>query len=165
MRTSNFILALVALYFVSAPASANDAAGKSTLFGFGLGVPYGVLGSSAEFFVSEHISLAAGAGTTILAGPAGSVGARLYAGQSSGPNVGLYYGTAGIVETGYEQYEKHGAMVLTAGQQWLWGKNRGHGLDVNLALILGSGIQNRAAELGAEKPGRVKLSLGYKFAR
>lgn len=152
---------------------------KTGSLGVGLGIPYGILGVNGEFTIGANVTLTGGVGTTILAVTGYNFGIKYYLkeiGNTWRPRISAYYGTNGILavkvlywSTREDIEEVHNGLTLGIGQQWMWGDTKSHGLDLDFMYIISSGIYDRIDELKSdmgldiEKPGRFKLSIGYRY--
>ena len=150
--------------------------------GIGLGINYGgILGINGEFNIGSNVSLTGGVGLLGQGeepiGEGYNLGLRYYLkdiGNTWRPRISACYGAIGSIEVwviyGEDIEEIHNGFVLSIGQQWMWGEKKRHGLDLDIMFIVTSSIYDRINEikdelgLELESPGRIKLSLGYRFA-
>lgn len=139
--------------------------GKHGSVGLGFGIPYGVLGINAEYYIIPYLSCSGGIGTTLFAGLGYSVGARGYVrkpGHFWRPRASLFYGINGFWLINNDQIyhpenEKFRGLTIGLGQLF---QTRQHGLDLDLMYIINS-------ELYQVHPGdyvRLKISVGYRYA-
>lgn len=147
---------------------------KKGSVGAGLGVPYGTFGLNAEFVVHNHLNLSAGLGSTVFAGAGYGLGAKGYftpVGEKWRPRLSAHYGVNSIILLDHwDNGEKFAGFVLGLGIQGMFGKNRRHGFDFDIIYIASNGdFDERLAELkrigyyGINEPGRIKVSLGYRY--
>ncbi|MBL7960393.1 hypothetical protein JNL27_09160 [bacterium] len=133
-------------------------------FGLGLGIPYGILGINGEFAVWNNFSITGGVGTTILAGVGYNVGGKYYfrnVGNTWRPRISAYYGTnavAVVIGGNSDDDRTFSGITFGIGQQWMWGKNKSHGIDLDILYIASSKVFDRTDENG-----RVKFSIGYRM--
>ncbi len=139
---------------------------KKNSFGLGLGVPYGVLGANLDVNVAPNLNLSAGIGTTVLAGIGYSFGLKYFfmpIERTFRPRISAYYGVNTVVEyIGGGDNESYVGINLGIGTQWMWGKTKSNGLDLDIIYIATTGLD--AEEMGIEEPSKVKLSIGYRHA-
>jgi hypothetical protein len=128
--------AIASLAFTSMPAFAKEESQQSRVdVGAGVGIPYGLIGIGAEYFVSNNLSLSAGAGH--FESFAYSVGANIYFWSSPDrycPLISINYGTVDQQEghaggslypaTGDDSFE---AVSVGIGFKKLWGKDKRDG--------------------------------------
>lgn len=150
---------LAALSFASPMAHAGD---KSDLaVGFGIGIPYGVIGANFEYMPIRYLSFTAGAGYS-PGGMGWAVGGRLYPLTTEGkirPYLAAYHGVVAILETiswpGDSTYEN------------ITGNAYGGGLSMRLGSgdvmveLLGTSFTYPAGT--TESGSNVKLGLGYRI--
>lgn len=135
---------------------------RKASIGIGLGVPYGILGINGEYFFLRNLSLSAGIGTSIFAGPGYSAGLRLYLRSPENtwqPKVSAHYGTNGLIATGGFSQTYRG-LTLGLGQIFMFGPRKTDGIDATLTYLATSGVFAHP-----EAPsGRVRISIGYRHA-
>ncbi|MCP3683082.1 MAG: hypothetical protein GY861_10360 [bacterium] len=142
--------------------------------GFGLGIPYGVLGVNAEYYPIDNISVSAGLGTTLLAGAGYDVGVQYYFGNKGDgwvPRVSAHYGTNALIywnRSGNEDGESFDGVSAGLGLKYVKGNSK---WIVDLFYAVTSDVFDRVDELeargydvstyGLEK---VRLGVGYSYS-
>lgn len=162
--------------------SNNSQVAKTGNVGVGLGIPYGVLGLGVEFYATTRISVIGGLGFAVE-GLGYDIGGRFYFKEISNatwrPRVTAVYGTNSVLvaekETHYYYYDDYdtrediySGLTLGIGQQWAFGSNKHHSIDFDLMYIVTSAIYDDIDFLNdhgweVSDPGRVKISLGYRY--
>jgi len=152
----------------------NGMKGSIGSVGAGFGIPYGGIGINGEYAVMKNVNLTAGLGTTVVAGAGFSIGIKYYLkedGNTWRPRAAAYYGTNGAFEVIGRGGSKDtfSGLSVGLGQKWMFGASQKHGLDLDLMFIVTSGIFDRvdlleAGGLDVDSTGRIKLSLGYRYA-
>jgi hypothetical protein len=144
---------VVGLWLPVAPAMAQEA---EHVLGFGLGIPYGVLGANYEIGLNEYVAGTVGLGLAIE-GLGWFAGGRLYypASDKFRARLTAGYGVTGIV-TGF------GSDTLTGfaggpGLDWRYGEKWSFQADV--LFITTEDVPENADELGGG--GNVKIALGF----
>ncbi|MFC2083539.1 hypothetical protein ACFLS9_00635 [Bacteroidota bacterium] len=138
---------------------------KKNSFGFGFGIPYGILGGNIDINVVPNLNLSAGIGSTILAGIGYSFGIKYFfmpIEQTFRLRVSAYYGTNAAIEYSGDSKdnESFAGLNLGVGFQMMWGETKSNGLDFDIIYIATTGLD--AKEEGVEEPVKVKISLGYR---
>lgn len=145
-------------------------AGRKACLGLGWGIPYGGLGGSADILFLDNVALTAGFGANqYTAGYA--LGLKYLHGKPDRtwrPQALLVYGINGVVakdETlGMNANEAYSGLTAGLGSQFMFGKHKRHGFDVDLIYVISSGVFKRCDELGLKDPSRFTYSLGYRYA-
>jgi hypothetical protein len=129
--------------------------------GVGFGIPYGTLGFNLEFNLVPYLSLTGGLGTTIFTGVGYNIGLKGYLrkpGPVWRPRISAYYGINGLSaeDFNHPDNEKYSGITAGLGQIFLWQQ---HGFDLDLMYIVTSGLWDEQ-----EEGGRIKISIGYRYA-
>ena len=152
---------------------------KKSSFGLGFGIPYGTLGLNLDINIVHNLNLSAGVGTTIFAGIGYNFGLKYFftsIKQTFRPRVSSYYGvnamtakkspTTGEIEDG----KSYIGFSPGVGAQWMWGKTKSNGLDLDIIYLATTGGYNDAVEKLREEgftvteTGKVKIAIGYRWA-
>lgn len=150
---------------------------KTGSFGVGIGIPYGTFGLNFDVALPvENVYLTVGFGTTIFAGAGFGFGAKYYLreiGNTWRPRIIAVYGTNSMIldDDGDLDGEQFSGLNIGVGQQWTWGDTKKHGMDLDFIYILTNGDFDRKYDRLLEddyysissKPGRLKVSLGYRY--
>ena len=146
--------------------------------GVGIGVPYGVIGMGADYHLLNGVHLSVGFGTTVFAGSAFEIGGKYFfreAGHTWRPRVMAFYGVNSMILiedswSGDTEGEKYSGLTLGVGQQWTFGDDKRHALDLDLMYLLTRGDFDDDMEAwedaGYDITGgeaRIKLSFGYRY--
>lgn len=135
--------------------------GKLGTFGVGFGIPYGTLGINVEFNLVPYLSVTGGLGTTIFSGLGYSIGLKGYfrkPGKVWRPRASIYYGINGLYaeDINHPDNKKYTGITAGLGQLFLWKK---HGFDLDLIYLITSKLWEEHSG-----GGRIKLSIGYRYA-
>lgn len=175
-------LSLVLILVLVALCPAQDVLGdmsytpdKKGSLGLGFGIPYGGLGINADVYFFDSVALSAGVGS--FGYTAGyELGIKYFYGSSQKtwrPQAVLFYGINGIilVERDPEEdiREAFPGFTVGLGSQFMFGRKKRHGFDIDVLYVLSSGMFKRMDELEQlgyqfEEVSRLKFSLGYRFA-
>ena len=139
---------------------------KKNSLGVGLGFPYGFLGGNIDINIAPNFNLSAGLGSTIFAGMGYSFGCKYFLAsvvRSFRPRVSAYYCVNTIVNYGssLKDNESFTGLNLGLGFQLMWGRNKSNGFDFDIYYIATTSLEPE--EVGVEAPGKVKVSLGYRY--
>ncbi len=152
------IVVLLAIVLSAGFASADGSTEpKHIRAGFGLGIPYGVIGGNLEVSPIDHLALTAGLGIT-PGGPGWSIGGRAYLfgkDKTFRPRLSLLHGVVAVLETrgrGSSTYE------TITGNAFGIGFEAG-GFDFDLIFPSGYDMPAGAVEEGSD----VKISFGYGY--
>jgi hypothetical protein len=150
---------------------------KQHSVGLGFGIPYGVLGTNADFGLHPNLSFSVGMGTTVLAGLGYNFGMKFFLNpptESFRPRLSAYYGVNSMIVTetwghyvGASNGQSFTGLTLGLGSQWMWGRSRSNGLDFDIMYIATTGADFNEMErdgLIASQPSRIKISIGYRRA-
>jgi hypothetical protein len=153
------------------------------IYGFGLGVQYGVIGGSIELNAPFGYSSAfLGIGTTGFSGLGWAVGTRFYPLDFSSkflPRLTLCYGTNSILAiekqsdfnlSDKKDYESGTGFSIGAGLKWLFGETHSWGMDFDIYYILNTSLTDRLEELknqgyidmNGEEP-KIDIAIGFVF--
>ncbi len=141
-------------------------------FGAGLGIEYGSLGLNADYNFSEKQAVQLGLGFGGF-----HLGVRQYAFDTQKcwrPSIGLNWGVNGITlkeEDGKDpEIDKiFTGFSISLRNQWIWGKAKRNGFDLDFAYIINSGYYDRYDKLkeanieSGKKAGRLAISFGYRY--
>lgn len=171
IKTITSVLA-VATLLLTTTTLAGPYEGKKVSMGVGLGVPYGVLGSSMDVNVAPNLDLTMGLGTTIFAGMGYSFGVKYFLGSAQRnfrPRISAYYGTNSMFVDGANTAtaESYTGFSLGLGSRWMWGQSKTAGIDFDVILIASTGLdidKLKAQGYTVAEPGRVKISIGFRRA-
>lgn len=149
--------------------------GNRGSIGVGYGIPYGGLGVNADVYFIDNAALTAGVGSFgYTAGYA--IGAKYLYGKPSDlwrPQAVISYGINKVLyidrEPEADLREAYQGFSLGLGSQFMFGKSRKHGFDIDALYIVSSGIFKRVGELESQgynigDISRFTFSLGYRFA-
>ena len=145
---------------------------KENSFGIGLGIPYGILGANADINAMPNFYFSLGLGYTLLDGIGWNVGCKYFfipPGKSFRPRVSLSYGINTIIESiyigggGNSSVDSYSGLNLGLGFQLMWGSSQSSGIDFDIVYILTSSYSTEDLG-GAEEPGKLKFSIGYRHA-
>ncbi|MBN2709507.1 MAG: hypothetical protein JXR46_10730 [Calditrichaceae bacterium] len=145
---------------------------KKNSFGFGLGIPYGVLGGNVDINMAPQLNVSIGIGSSIVAGIAYNAGLKYFLNtieHSFRPRLSAYYGINAISSIA-DHEETYTGFSLGFGAQWMWGNTKSNGLDFDVIYIVSTGydIDELRTEYGSrymiEEYGSVKFSIGYRRA-
>lgn len=157
------------------PADVLAAPAKRGSIGLGWGLPYGGLGVNADVCFFDVAALTAGVGSFGRA--AGfSVGGKYFHGSPNKtwrPQIALLYGVNKVLviedEVAGDRTEAFRGFTVGLGSQFMFGKAKKHGFDLDLLYIVSSGVFQRVEDL--EQQGyqigsinRFTFSLGYRYA-
>ena len=153
----------VVLLFCAAVSPSMLQAQDRGSFGFGIGIPYGVIGANAELNTGNYLAVSAGIGHTIVAGVGYSAGLRGYFRPPDAgfrPRASLFYGTAFVAD----DLSENGLTVGIGGRS-MFGATRRHGVDYDILLTVAPSASSVEEEFGGESVGTpVKLSIGYRLS-
>ncbi|MCP3683715.1 MAG: hypothetical protein GY861_13610 [bacterium] len=148
---------------------------KKHSFGVGFGIPYGIVGGNFDVNLAPNLDLSMGLGTTIFAGMGYNFGLKYFltpVDRTFRPRVSAYYGTNAMVAvetSGYyastQEGESYKGLTLGFGSQWMWGKSKSNGLDLDIMFIATSGLNIddlKKQGYDVNEPGKVKISIGYR---
>ena len=148
------------------------------VYGFGLGVQYGVLGGGVEMHLPPaQSSVFVGLGTSILAGMGWSLGARFYIRDfmaSFQPRFTALYGTNSVLiikkTDSKSDFELGTGIDIGAGFKWMFGDTHSWGIDFDIYYLGTSSLEERVKELKEqgvameqELP-KIDLAIGFVFA-
>ena len=147
------ILFMTSLIYAQASFPANS-------MGFGLGIPYGILGANVDLNVIPNLNITAGGGIGY------SVGFKYFfrsIDYTCRPRASIYYGTNAVKVTEYSGSDKeddidlYDGLSLGIGTQWMWGLRKSNGLDLDMIFIVMTTL-DEADEFTAG------ISIGYRHA-
>ena len=178
MKHVSVILVMI-IFLLSSVSWAQESATNSGMlkrnsYGFGFGIPYGVLGANLDLNASPNLNLSAGLGTTILAGIGYNVGVKYFftpIEKTFRPRISAYYGVNAAVEKTYigiskeDEQETYAGLSIGIGAQWIFGKTKMSGFDFDIIFIATTGLdidELRAEGFNVSEPGKVKISIGYR---
>jgi hypothetical protein len=142
--------------------------------GLGIGIPYGMFGVNAEYYLIDNLSISAGLGTTLLAGVGYDVGVQYYFGNKRNgwiPRISAHYGTNGVLQTktvSYEEGESFDGFSAGIGLKNVRGNSS---WVIDLFYVVTSGIFDRIDELEAQGyeevstygPENIGVGVGYSY--
>ncbi len=173
MKQHLFVISL--LLTLSCAARAQETAStppqpfKENSIGVGIGIPYGIIGVNGDLNIAPNLNFTLGIGTAVV-----SVGYNfgvkyffLDADKWFRPRILAVYGTNSALQvTNASGYDKaYTGLSLGAGAQYMW--SRTSGLDFDIIYIATTGLDVndlRKQGIAADEPGKVKISLGYRYA-
>jgi len=143
--------------------------------GLGFGIPYGMSGVNAEYYLIDNLSISAGLGATLVAGVGYDIGVQYYFGNKGDgwiPRISAHYGTNGVIKTNYRFSDEEGESFdgLSAGIGF---KNvRGNSSwAIDLYYVVTSDMFDRVNELEALNyevstygPEKIRLGIGYSYS-
>ncbi len=145
-------------------------------FGVGIGIPYGIFGFGADYFVRPRIAATIGLGTAFIGG-AYDVGIRYFLRDMDHtwrPRLSAYYGINSfeLVQTADNELDKKNSdtfagLTLGIGQQWSWGKSKHTGIELDMNYLVTTGVFDRIDELKAHgydvsEASRIQMSIGIR---
>ncbi|MBC8479410.1 MAG: hypothetical protein H8D46_03005 [FCB group bacterium] len=150
--------------------------GKGNTYGFGLGIPYGVLGANMDYSIAQNLYLSAGIGSTVLDGVGYNIGAKYFfrpATETFRPRVSAFYGINSILELDYSavggenETKTYTGLSIGVGAQWMWGPNKSQGLDIDIIYFATQGwdlkeLENQGFQF--DEPADIGISIGYRRA-
>lgn len=157
---------LLVILILSSTLVASDT--KEHSFGLGLGIPYGVIGINLDQKLFYNLYASVGTGRALSIGPSYSLGMKCFFNSveySFRPRFSAYFGTNGYDEDKDESYT---GFSLGLGFQYMYGKSKSNGFDIDIIYIAKSGLDFnflRGEVFGVEhKDGNLSISIGYRHA-
>lgn len=170
-----FLLVFTAGFSQYAGFGGADPSSRSGSLGLGYGLPYGGLGVNADVYIFEPVALTVGVGS--FGYTAGyEIGAKYFYGppqKTWRPQAVLLYGINSVLIAEMDPEpdirEAFMGFSIGIGSQFMFGKAKKHGFDIDVFYVLSSGVFDRIKELDElgyqfEDMTRFKFSLGYRYA-
>jgi hypothetical protein len=169
MKIAIFVF-LIALLSLETIAYSNESADHyKGSCGFGLGIPYGLIGVNVDHVLFGNVYISGGVGISIPVGMGYSVGLKKYAfsrNRSFRPRLSAFYGTNAIVlHDGLN--EAYQGISIGVGFQWMWGRHNSHGIDLDITSIVTTNWDKerlKKAGVDFDDFNNQALSLGYRFS-
>lgn len=181
-----FLICTLAVLFLSSALRSQEPDADSPTFkknsvGVGLGIPYGIIGANVDVNVLPNLNASAGLGTTVMAGVGYNFGLKYFftdLGRAFRPRVSAFYGINAATEitkiyigaggSSSTETQTYTGLSLGIGGQWMWGESKSFGLDFDVIWMATTGLDiNKLRNQGysfVEEPGKVKISLGFRYA-
>lgn len=142
---------------------------KENSIGFGIGIPYGVIGLNGDINVVPNFNLTAGIGYALV-DIGYSFGVKYFFADVNKwfrPRILAVYGTNSVLQvTNASGYDKvYTGLSVGLGAQYMLSRTSGVDLDIMFIATSGLNVGDLKKQgISADEPAKVKLSVGYRYA-